>query len=217
MNPNSLHKGNIFDKSIRSVSLNENGTYETSDFNLWQEFKKGNETAFATIYKDNVKGLYGYGVKLVSNKSLVKDTIQDLFVELWDAKENLGDVRSIKSYLFKSIRRKLISKAIKNRKRVEDISALEVVHKQMDSTEISLIEKQVFDEKRNKLFSALSKLNKKQREIIHLKFYGNLSYDEISDVMGLNKKGTYNLMAHTIKVLRQHWVGISITFLLIVL
>ncbi|WP_276165972.1 RNA polymerase sigma factor [Zobellia alginiliquefaciens] len=214
MNPKSLHNGNgIIKETDKRMSTNENGTYESSDFYLWQEFKMGKESAFARIYKDNVARLYSYGIKLVNDKSLVKDSIQDLFVELWDAKEKLGDVKSIKSYLYKSIRRKLIAQASKKRKRFSDGHDLEVIHRETSSIEINLIEKQLFNDKRKKLVKTLNKLNDKQREIIHLKYFGNLSYDEISEIMSLDKKGTYNLMAHTIKLLRQHWVTISLMML----
>ncbi|SHI70140.1 RNA polymerase sigma factor [Pseudozobellia thermophila] len=168
----------------------------------------GNEAAYSTIYKDNVRFLYSYGLKLVSNKDLVKDAIQDLFVELWDSKERLGQVRSIKSYLYKSIRRKLIAQASKKRKRFADTSESELLRLETPSTEINLIEKQRFDDERKQLLKTLGKLNAKQREIIHLKYYANLGYDEISEIMGLDKKGVYNLMAHTIKLLRQYLVSI---------
>ena len=75
------------------------------------------------------------------------------------------------------------------------------------SAEFSLIEKQRFDEERKSLLKVMEKLNDKQREIIHLKYYSNFSYEEISEIMSLDKKATYNLMAHTIKLLRQHLEG----------
>lgn len=181
-------------------------TSESSDYQLWQEFKMGNEAAYSTIYKDNVRFLYSYGMKLVSDRDLVKDAIQDLFVELWDTKERLGQVRSIKSYLYKSIRRKLIAQASKSRKRFAHSCESELVRLETPSTEIHLIEKQRFDAERKKLLRTLAKLNAKQREVIHLKYYANLGYDEISEIMGLDKKGVYNLMAHTIKLLRQYLV-----------
>ncbi|CAM4203202.1 RNA polymerase sigma factor [Zobellia nedashkovskayae] len=214
MNTDLLHSDKEYLKERGSgVSKSDASSYESSDYQLWQEFKRGNETAFATIYKDNVQRLYSYGIKLVHDKGLVKDAIQDLFVEIWDAREKLGEVRSIKSYLYKSIRRKLISQTVKKRKRSSANFELEIVHRETNSAEINLIEKQLFDEKRNKLLKTLGKLNDKQSEIIHLKYYGNLTYNEIAEIMSLDKKGTYNLMAHTIKLLRQHWVTLCLIFI----
>lgn len=198
-----------------SISLHDSTRLDVFDIQLWQELKKGSEDAFATIYSENVHRLYSYGLKLVTDKSLVKDCIQDLFVEIWDSKHRLGEVKSIKSYLYKSIRRKLIAEASKQRNRYDRSAVLRVVGNTTHSPEINLIELQSLEEDKNKLMQILKKLNKKQREIIHLKFYVNLSYDEISEIMSLDKKSTYNLMAHTIKLLRQYVVVISITLILI--
>ena len=175
-----------------------------SDTQLWKDFQSGDEAAYATIYKNNVSRLYSYGLKLVGEKDLVKDSIQDLFVELWEAKDRLSEVRSIKSYLYTSIRRKLILKKSERRRlfsqNYESVKAQETV----PSSEINLIEKQQFNNEREELIKALAKLNNKQREIVYLKFYSHLSYRDISEIMSLDKKGTYNLMAHTIKLLRQY-------------
>lgn len=171
---------------------------------LWQDFQAGDETAFATIYEQNASALYGYGLKLVRDEDLVKDTIQDLFVELWDAKERLGKVQAITPYLVKSIRRKIINRATKERRRTTLDESDLFEQQTVPSTEHSLIEKQQFDRKRQKIEEALAKLNKNQREVIHLKYYCRISYKEIAEIMETDKKSVYNLMARTVKQLRQH-------------
>lgn len=188
---------------------------DISDLELWQQFKEGNETAFSRIYSDNAQRLYSYGLKLVDDRDLVKDCIQDLFVEIWDTKHRLSPVRSIKAYLYRSIRRKLIRQASNKREKFVEAFELETVQESVPSIEIRLIEKQRFDDEHKLVVKALDKLNGKQREIIHLKYYGDLDYDEISEIMGLDKKATYNLMAHTIKLLRQDLGSKLFTFLLL--
>ncbi|NDV17490.1 sigma-70 family RNA polymerase sigma factor [Muricauda sp. TY007] len=180
-----------------------------SDVQLWSEFQSGSEAAFATIYKNNVDRLYAYGLKLVRDKELVMDAIQDLFVELWDTKERLGKVRSIKSYLYKSLRRKLIAKAVKLRAVTAEFIDGDFYPEGEPSPERSLIEKQHFDLQRKKIKKALSSLNKNQQEIVHLKYNGGLSYQEIAETLDLDKKAVYNLMARAIHQLR----SILVTFL----
>lgn len=189
---------------IRRITvLPAEGASKPTDLQLWREFQSGSESSFTIIYRDNAARLYSYGKKLVNDKELVMDAIQDLFVELWDAKERLGQVESIKSYLYRSIRRKIIAPAGKQRNHTFEISdsLLEPSH----SIEHSLIEKQRFDQERRELKKALSNLNPNQREIIHLKYHAQLNYQEIAEIMGTDKKAIYNLMARTIHQLRQHW------------
>ncbi|MDD7886795.1 RNA polymerase sigma factor [Flavivirga sp. 57AJ16] len=196
------------------ASVSDEKAVHMTDLQIWQEFQSGSDSAFANIYKSHATLLYSYGLKLVYDKELVKDAIQDLFIELWDSKDRLSKVKSIKAYLYKSLRRKLISKVIKERKTFDKNQDLTSLDAEIPSTEISLIEKQQFDAKRKTLEKAIASLSNKQREIIHLKFYGRLSYLEISEIMALDKKGTYNLMARTIQILKDHLVSIMLLIVL---
>ncbi|TGV02585.1 RNA polymerase sigma factor [Flavivirga rizhaonensis] len=174
------------------------------DLELWKNFQVGSEVAFATIYKNNVSLLYSYGFKLVNNKALIKDCIQDLFIEIWDSKQRLGNVRYIKAYLHKSFRRKLIAASVKQRIDYK-ISEYPNEHSLKSfSFEHSLIEKQNFDLQQQKLKESLQKLTDKQKEIIHLRYYARLSYIEISEIMSISKKGAYKLMGRSIEFLRSN-------------
>ncbi len=177
----------------------------SSDVQLWQEFQLGNEDAYAAIYKNHVSQLYMYGLKIVNNTPLVKDCVQDLFIEIWNNRDNLGEVRHIRSYLFTAIRRKVIAEAKRRRLKAGDLNPKDVIHISSGETfERKLIEKQNFDEQSSRLKNALTKITEKQREAIHLKYRAQLSYDEITNVMGLSKKGAYKLIDRAIKGLRKH-------------
>lgn len=174
------------------------------DVELWEAFQTGSEVAFATIYKNNVSLLYNYGFKIVNNKSFIMDCIQDLFIEIWDSKERLGTIKSIKSYLYKALRRKLIIEAVKQRKKLKLSDLTNEINLETVSFEHSLIEKQNFDLQRVKLKTTLDQLTEKQKEVIHLRFYARLSYLEIAEVMSITIKGTYKLMGRSIDFLRKN-------------
>jgi RNA polymerase sigma-70 factor (ECF subfamily) len=198
----------------KTTSVSSEKTNHMPDLQIWEKFQAGSESAFATIYEQHVGLLYSYGLKLVYDKELVKDMIQDLFIELWDTRNRLAKVQSIKAYLYKSLRRKLISSVSKQRKLFDKSQDVNNLDKTIQSAEISLIEKQRFNENRQVLNKAITTLTDKQREIIHLKFYGQLCYDEIAEIMLLDKKGAYNLMARTVKILKQHLICVVLFVLL---
>lgn len=175
-----------------------------SDVQLWGDFQIGSESAYASIYEKHVSLLFSYGLKLVSDKELVKDSIQDLFIELWNTKHRLAKVQSIKAYLCKSLRRKLFAHTAKQRKLFNENTNVETLNEKVFSIEISLIEKQRFDAQRKALKKGFEHLTATQKEILHLKFHGKLNYTEIAETMSMDKKGVYNLMARTIKVLRDY-------------
>ena len=51
---------------------------------------------------------------------------------------------------------------------------------------------------------ASAKLTSRQREDIFLKFYEQLSYEEIADVMGISVKAGYKIMARSLDYLRKN-------------
>src|SRR5690349_5954376 len=88
-------------------------------------FKKGDKAAFASIYKEYVRSLLSYGYKVTSNRSLIEDSIQDLFVELWQNRERISETTSIKFYLFQALRYKINrNKKVNDRVDFRDIEEL---------------------------------------------------------------------------------------------
>jgi hypothetical protein len=66
--------------------------------------------------------LYAYGIKLVPFSDFVRDQIQDLFINIWQNREGLGDVSNLKAYLFTSLRRKLFNS--KNKRYTNSVDSL---------------------------------------------------------------------------------------------
>ncbi|WP_198440076.1 RNA polymerase sigma factor [Pareuzebyella sediminis] len=179
-----------------------------TDDQLWKEFKAGSEEAFSLIYRKNVSLLYSYGLKIVTDKELIKDCIQDLFVEIWNTKHRLGAVKSIKSYLFKSIRRKLISESVKRRKKLRKQESLVLSQHtitKVEEPDFIISSKESPNEQ--KLRVALEHLTSRQKEIVYLKYFSKLTYVEIADTMELSIKGTYKLMGRSIGFLRKYMVN----------
>ena len=50
---------------------------------IWIRFKDGDLDAFGEIYEEYIDLMYDYGSKITQDKDLVKDCIQDLFVDLY--------------------------------------------------------------------------------------------------------------------------------------
>jgi RNA polymerase sigma factor (sigma-70 family) len=164
----------------------------------------GDKESFLTIYRDNYKLLFRYGFSLCADKELVKDCIQELFLEIWNTRPTLNkDVQNIQSYLCTWLRRKIsrhISRTIKERSIV--------LKDNTDNAEISyedlLIAFQQTEEEKEKLKKALARLTKKQLEIIRLKFFEGLSYIDIAAKTSLTPRTVYNLIYEAIHNLRKY-------------
>lgn len=168
---------------------------------IWNAFRNDNLEAFAVIYYRFFAVLLQRGLQISSNRELVKDCIHDLFVEIWKNKMNLSTPVSVRAYLIASIQRKIFRQLKKLRSQKTDMKTLptEVVL----SKEDQIISEQIIQDQNFLVNCAVDKLSKRQKEAIHLKFYENLSYDEIAGLMKISTDSIYNLISKAIISLQQ--------------
>ena len=156
--------------------------------------------AYSKIYYTYYKLLYNYGYNIFADKEFVKDTLQDLFLDLWQTRERLGKVESLKFYLLVSFRRKiLLNKKSKEKEATRVREPLFVVC----SHESELISEETVQAQTHQLTKELNKLPTRQKEAIYLKFYQELSYLQITEVMCLKYQTVRDLIYKGLKQLRQ--------------
>ncbi|MCU0451259.1 MAG: sigma-70 family RNA polymerase sigma factor [Bernardetiaceae bacterium] len=175
-----------------------------SDEALWIAFRQGSLTAFEQVYQRHIKTLFNYGAKLTANRDLVADTIQDLFVDLWRTRANLGPTDNIKYYLFKALRRRLVKSLQPTPPPPGQELELTGLFELIPSPEAQLIGEQEGQLREARLQKALRHLTPRQREAIFLKYYQNLSFAEVAEVMSLGLKSTYNLVEKSVGILRAY-------------
>lgn len=172
------------------------------DIAIWQSFKSGDKDSFKTIYFRYYGNLYEYGMRIVADKDLVKDTIHDLFVKLWKNKLNLGEVRAIRPYLLVSVRSALYNNLEKNdRKQTVEINE-NTPFQMVFSVESDYIKKEATSLQNQKLIDALNLLTPRQKEVIYLRYFEELDYSEISEMMDITIKAVYKLTARGLETLR---------------
>src|SRR4051794_16130190 len=77
---------------------------------LWTSLKGGSMEALEVIYRRYSNAMFNYGMHLFMDEELVKDSIQDVYVEIWKRKEFLGDTNSLKFYLLNALKRRVLRK-----------------------------------------------------------------------------------------------------------
>jgi RNA polymerase sigma factor (sigma-70 family) len=170
---------------------------------LWKAFRSGDEKALITIFERFMNPMYNYGFKIIGEGEFVKDAIQDLFIEIWQNRSRLGDTDSIKFYLFKALRRKLIKLKVRSQSRLFGSLSHEYDKEVSPSPEFVLITEQISIERREKLMSMLDKLTRRQHEAIFLRYLEELNCEQIAAVMDLSKQAVYNLLHHALNRLKK--------------
>ena len=185
-----------------------------NDQEVWNKFRNGNESAFILIYETYFKDLYRYASQFTANKELIKDVVQDLFIDLRKKRKHLGDAGSIKFYLYKSIRRRLIAELKRSERHKASIEKGHLFEFTI-SAEQAIIERQFNAEQIKELNKALEGLSSRQREAVYYHFYENLGYDQIRQLMSFNNvKSVRNLIYRSLTVLRSTVRRLVLTIIL---
>lgn len=175
-----------------------------SETQHWNSFKDGDAAAFEYLYKTYSASLYNYGSKFSKDKDLIKECIQDLFVGLWTKRNSVGNPEHIKNYLYKSFRHAIFKKAFQLSKNETYEETENYQFQVVLNVEESLIDNERQLQVSEQLQNAMAKLTARQREAIFLKFYEQLSYEEIAEVMGITVKAGYKIMARSLDYLRNN-------------
>lgn len=175
---------------------------QISDEKLWGLCLIGDKEAFKEIYCRFYSLLYNYGSKMVSDKDLVKDCIQDVFIKLIQNYQSLSATPNVKGYLIKALRNKLYD-ALEKEKNTEDISLYEEVFVTDELLPLLSFEDSDTDNQAKYLMQVFSQLSSHQQEIIYLYYVNGLKHEEIAEVMGINYQSSKNLLFRSLSSLRK--------------
>lgn len=168
------------------------------DTDIWNQFRKGDAEAFAVLFDRNSDKLFRYGSKFVQDEELVKDCIQDVFVKLHQRREKLPEMDNPFFYLCITLKNALFDNLARAGRMVtvstEDIPFhVEFAYTDEQSEDEDLIEK--FEQ-------VISLLSDRQKEAIYLRYQMELSYEEISQLLGINYQSTRNLIHRALEKVR---------------
>ena len=177
---------------------------------IWDDFRKGSKDALEAIYEDNYSSLYYYGLKYTKDNELVKDLIQELFIELIDSGSRLATTDNVRFYLLKALRNKL-TRHLSKKSMISNDNVESFDFNVLDSIESQLIKEEIEEDIKNRIMSAVRKLSAKQQEIIYLRFYSEISYQEIANLFDVEIQTVRNLMSRAIKSLKDDFQNNNIS------
>lgn len=180
----------------------------------WQQFLEGTQQALAEIFLRYHDDLFRYGLKLTGNKEMVKDCIQDLFLKLWKNRRNIKSIQAIKPYLFKSLRHHLVDSLELQRPSIaiddDVLGSLQISY----SHEDFIINEQVSEQSRQQVINAINKLPQRQREAIYLRYFEELDFETIAQIMEMNVQSVRNILQRGMQLMRDQMLLISFLMML---
>lgn len=154
-----------------------------NNINLVHQLKKGDENAYAYLVDSFNHKLCLYANSLVNDVALSEDIVQNVFIKIWEKRNNLKSKLSIKSYLYKSVHNECINQY----KRIQSVTVLE--RKYIEGLDRIIEDKD--EDALEKLIAlvkdAIQELPPKCKEVFLLSKKEGLTNIEISEYLNLSK------------------------------
>lgn len=163
----------------------------------WEGMRKGNHSAFTEIYRLVFSRLYRYGCRIAA-ESQVEEELQELFIHLWENRNNLPPVDSPLAYLLCALRNRLLDAIRQEKKNPVLPTGLLLDFNYELQDESYLISGS------ETLQKAIAKLSPQQKEVIYLLYFNELSATEVAEVLSLKIRTVYNTAHQAITALRKH-------------
>ncbi|MCE7064273.1 RNA polymerase sigma factor [Dyadobacter sp. CY326] len=178
----------------------------TDDATLWNYFRSGDENAYTELASRYYRTLIQYGQRFTSNMQVIEDILQDLLIHLWLHRESINDTPSVKFYLIKSFRHRIL-------KSIKPLSGEVELTDQFDdayaehSGEDFMIQNETAYALEKQLKTIVEQLPTRQQEVIYLRFFQNLQPEEIGGLLSINPQSVSNIIQRALHNLRKRWVS----------
>lgn len=178
----------------------EDTNYDLDDEFWTENIQKGDERAFEILFKKYYLPLTRFAWRYVHSKAIAEELVQELFAILWESRKGWKNGKSIRSYLYKSIRN-LCLNYLKHQKVKEKYDRQWMDQK--EHPEIEYREPYREQQIRTAIAKAIEELPSRSKMTYKLHRFDGLTYEEIADVMGVSVKTVESQMTRTLKNLRE--------------
>jgi len=177
--------------------LNSYKTYD--DFALLALSKAGDGKGFAEIYDRYWALLYRHAYKLLRDEALAQDIVQEVFVTLWDKKDDLDLRSSVNAYLYAAARNKVLNIIQKEKHQKRYLASIVHFVKSSEAITDHVLREKMLQEKIEK---EVAHLPAKMRHVFEMSRIHHLSYKEIAQELQLSDKTVKKQVSNAIRILR---------------
>ncbi|MCR8668944.1 RNA polymerase sigma-70 factor [Aestuariibaculum sp. M13] len=162
--------------------------------------KKDDQQAYTEIFNRYCKLLINHAYKILQSQDEANDIIQEVFLVIWNKRNELNIKGSLSSYLYKATKNRILN----------HIAHEKVVLRYADSISGFMENDYAFadtDQREEELQDIIAKeiesLPKKMREIFILRKLEELSYDEIANQLNISDKTAKQQVYNALKKLKE--------------
>ena len=188
--------GSFFPLYLQTMKLNRDEEIE-----IQRRLNAGDGTALELLFHRFYNDLCRYLIIFVKDENIAKNIVQDLFLYLWEGRENINFNKSLESYLYQACRFNALI-YLRNENRHE--KSYEIIRR--NSTEESLDASSEMEAKElDKIINeSIELLPIRCKQIFKLSRNRGLSYIEIASQLGISVSAIDNQVNIAIKKIKRH-------------
>ncbi|MEO8085180.1 MAG: RNA polymerase sigma-70 factor [Bacteroidota bacterium] len=162
--------------------------------NAWKQDEKAFEDLFRSLYQPLCKNAN----MLLNDSDEAEETVQNVFISLWEKRREMEITISIKSYLYKAVRNASLNRIKHSKVRKQYVEEQQYLSPSIPATEIS-----IQNELQAQIQKAIESLPEQCRLIFKFSRFEELKYSEIAEQLGISIKTVENQMGKALKIMRE--------------
>ncbi|KAA3634729.1 MAG: RNA polymerase sigma-70 factor [Bacteroidetes bacterium] len=154
---------------------------------------------FEQLFKAHFMHLCNFAHQYVPDKDSARDITQKVFINLWENRNKIDPGKSVRSYLFTSVRNRCLN-YIRDQKKYRS----NVLDVEINDYEFSFEEDHMaVEELKGRIEEALQVLPSKCRQVFEMSRYKNMKYKDIAEELDVSVKTVEAHMSRALKTLRE--------------
>ncbi len=171
---------------------------ENKTQDILQQLKANDQATLKLLFNQHYPSVCRAVYRFIRDKATVEDIAQDVFIKLWEKRQQLNVTTSFGAYL----NRMAINEAISYIRRNKKYQGQTDVIPEQVSTETNIEKQYLQTELEEKITAAINTLPPRCRAIFQLSRFEDLSYREIAERLDISIKTVENQMGKALKTLR---------------
>lgn len=172
------------------------------DLELIDLFRRGDESAFNEIVRRYQEKIYWVARRFVNDHDEADDIVQEVFIKTYDALKDFRSESGLYTWLYRITVN--MSLNVMRRRRVREFLQLDDFPGLEESPDQRPDEELERKEHRSLVERAVEKLPEKQRAVFVLRYYEELSYEEIAAVLKTSVGGLKANYFHAIRKIEEY-------------